>query len=358
MATARKLPSGQYRCLAYMGRDAAGKRVYQSFTAPTKPAAEAAAAQAQLNAPAAPGPSVTFGSALDRYIADKSNILSPATIAKYKEIDRNYYSDLRKMKLSAITSPVVQRLINTVAADHAPKTCRHVYGLITAVLRTYRPELTLRVDLPPLIRHEMQIPSNEDIAPLIAACCSHGALRTAVILAASAGLRMAEICAVTWSDYHPEKKSLTINKALVVGPDGKYHTKSPKTPSSVRTLTLPDAAAAYLDSLKRTDERICPVLPTTIKAAFAHLKARTGITYRFHDLRHYYASIMLALGVPDKYAARRMGHSTTYTLQHVYQHLMKDKEQSIDATISAHLSSVLSVPVPAKRTRAKKPKSP
>lgn len=32
MATAKKLASGSYRCLVYIGKDASGKRIYKSFT--------------------------------------------------------------------------------------------------------------------------------------------------------------------------------------------------------------------------------------------------------------------------------------------------------------------------------------
>lgn len=36
MATAKKLPSGSWRCLVYTGTDINGRRKYKSFTAGTK----------------------------------------------------------------------------------------------------------------------------------------------------------------------------------------------------------------------------------------------------------------------------------------------------------------------------------
>ena len=45
MATAKKLPSGSWRCQVYDYTDANGKRHYTSFTAPTKKEAEYKAAQ-------------------------------------------------------------------------------------------------------------------------------------------------------------------------------------------------------------------------------------------------------------------------------------------------------------------------
>ena len=44
MSEARKLPSGKWRNQLYVGRDANGKRIYESFTADTKREADRLAA--------------------------------------------------------------------------------------------------------------------------------------------------------------------------------------------------------------------------------------------------------------------------------------------------------------------------
>ena len=58
--------------------------------------------------------------------------------------------------------------------------------------------------------------------------------------------------------------------------------------------------------------------------------------YRLHDLRHYYASTLLASGIPDKYAMELMGHSSNNTLKQVYQHLMSDKEDEFEKNLIAY----------------------
>lgn len=40
MPKAKKLPSGNYRCQVFSHKDAQGKKIYKSFTAPTKRQAE------------------------------------------------------------------------------------------------------------------------------------------------------------------------------------------------------------------------------------------------------------------------------------------------------------------------------
>ena len=63
--------------------------------------------------------------------------------------------------------------------------------------------------------------------------------------------------------------------------------------------------------------------------------------YRFHDLRHINASVMLALGVPDKYAMERMGHATNNMLKTVYQHTMKSEQEKISEQIDNYFSTLI-----------------
>ena len=60
----------------------------------------------------------------------------------------------------------------------------------------------------------------------------------------------------------------------------------------------------------------------------------------FHDLRHLNASVMLMLGVPDKYAMERGGWSTTSTLKSVYQETFSDERRAYDDRIDRYFSEI------------------
>ncbi len=60
--------------------------------------------------------------------------------------------------------------------------------------------------------------------------------------------------------------------------------------------------------------------------------------YNMHRLRHYHASIMLALGVPDKYAAEQLGHSDTRITRDVYQHSIQALKAEIAQQIAVFYS--------------------
>ena len=71
------------------------------------------------------------------------------------------------------------------------------------------------------------------------------------------------------------------------------------------------------------------------------LCASLDIECRFHDLRHYNASIMLSLNVPDKYAMERLGQSTPGLIKAVYQHVMSDKRDEVNQTVNTAAESLI-----------------
>ena len=53
-------------------------------------------------------------------------------------------------------------------------------------------------------------------------------------------------------------------------------------------------------------------------------EAEYNFPYNFHSLRHYFASVMVKAGIPNKYAAEFMGYTTENMLQRVYQHTFQE----------------------------------
>lgn len=90
MANAKKLPSGNYRCRIYVGKEN-GKNIYKSFTAPTKKEAEYLASQylIEMEQKKQKKSENLFCNELAHYISAKEAALSPSTIRGYKNIEKN-----------------------------------------------------------------------------------------------------------------------------------------------------------------------------------------------------------------------------------------------------------------------------
>lgn len=330
MANAKKLPSGSWRALVYIGKDASGKRQYKSFTAPTKREAEYLAAEFTQKRKAPVSADMRLTEAYAKYIEIKSNTLSPATVREYKHAAQRDFPELMQLKLSQITQERVQSAVNVAAASHSPKSIRNAHGLLSAVLRMYAPDIRLNTRLPQAKRSEIYVPTEADIEHLIRSIAGTELLK-AVLLAAFGSLRRSECCALTADDINGN--IVSVNKALVWNDDHEWVIKPPKSKAGYRDVTMPDFVIRQLVPAEG-QSRIVNLVPTTVTNFFSNALKRAGMPhFRFHDLRHYQASILHAMGVPDKYIMERGGWKTDSTLKNIYQHTMSDKRKEIEDEI-------------------------
>lgn len=122
MATAKKLPSGNWRVNLYIGKTPDGKRQYKSFTADTKKEAEFMAAQFNVDRRERQNSELTVKVAIARYIESKENVLSPMTVRGYKVVMNSYLNTLMPLKVSDVTQEAVQNEMNRMALKYSPKT--------------------------------------------------------------------------------------------------------------------------------------------------------------------------------------------------------------------------------------------
>lgn len=339
MANAKKLPSGSWRVNAFIGVDENGKQIRKSFTAPTKREAELMAAQylTKKHHEAAPE-NMTLGQAIDKYIESKSNILSPSTIRGYRSIERNLNEAFRALPVAVLDNKTIQTAVNQYALNHSPKTVKNALGLIEAVLSVYQPDLRLHISTPQKIKPELYIPTTEEVEKILQYV--HGTnYEVPVMLAAFMGLRRSEIVALQWEDIDLEKRTMRVHRAVVMGDDNQWHEKTTKTTASTRVLSMPKPVVEILQSTQKKQGLVCQIQAATITSKFPDRVMDAGVhPFNFHCLRHYYASVLLSLNIPNKYAQQRMGHATDNMLKSVYQHLMEEKKTETDAAIDEYFN--------------------
>lgn len=338
MAKAKKLPSGNWRVQLFVGYDANGKRIYESYTAPTAAEANLLAntrkyeLERGIKKERTPS-DMTVGEAIDKYIADRDGILAPKTIREYKGYRRNYAQKIMNIQLKNLAENIIQREINREAKRLSPKSVHNIWALLNASIKSAVPDMIFNIKLPQKVKKEFKIPTHEQLIMLFEEV-EGKRLEIPVIIAATCGLRRGEIAAIDLAeDVDYEKNTITVNKAMANNDKSEWVTKSTKTYTSTRTIDAPDWVIAKLKSAR--DNGYKNMNPAHITSAFARTCDKLGLKIRFHDLRHYYASLMLSLGVPDKYAMARMGHATPNMLKSVYQHLMDDKDKEVSAAINS-----------------------
>ena len=336
MATPKKLPSGNWRVRVYDYTDESNVRHYRSFTAATKKECSYMAAEFSQNKSRIAAGDLTVAEAIDEYIRVKSEVLSHSTIRGYQTQRKNYYKSIETIRIRTLTTPVVQEWINRLAGRLSPKTVSNVNGLLMAALAMFAPELRISVTLPRKIPAQLYTPSDSDIKALLAAI-DDDELYLAVLLAAFGPLRRGELCALESTDIHDNY--ITVNKCMVKDSDGIWHVQPrPKTDASFRTVDFPEFV---IEHIPQKEGRIFDCNPDNITNRFHRTIQRNNLSpFRFHDLRHYAASIMHVIGVPDQYIMQRGGWATDGIMKSVYRDAIDEQTVKMNRLINKHFSSL------------------
>lgn len=301
-----KLPSGSYRV----------KKVYKGKTyrvtfdhEPTE--REVFIAMAEIMQDEAPHEKGTFESYCHRYIESKQNILSPESVRTYNGLINVLSDRFKSLNLYDITQEDIQREINEHSLTHQPKSTRSLHGFIASVLGMYRPQFTLKTTLPRLEKKKRYIPSSNDIKLILGAI--NGTEYSIPFQLGILGLRRGEICALNLSDLDGRK--LTINKTMVYY-KGWSVKNTPKTDDSNRTIIIPQALADEITS----SGVIFDGDPKRLNKHLQRIQKQLGIPqFRFHDLRHYFASYASTMGIPEADIMAMGGWKSDHIFKSIYR---------------------------------------
>lgn len=324
MAKAKKLPSGNWRVLVFAGMEN-GKRKYKSFTGPNRREVELQAAEFAANQKDRENGNITVKEAFDRYINAKKGTLAPSTYREYLKSAERDFRSLHHVKIWDLTSEKVQSAISEEAKKHSPKTVRNMYGLLSASLKMVSPDTALYVDLPKRAPKEVRIPTDKEIQTLLSHVKGQP-IEGAILLAAAGSLRRSEISALTQEDF--TTTGVKISKAMVLDSNREWVIKPPKTKAGYRFSALPPQV------VETVTKHIPYPNPNIITKLFEKACKECGITgITFHRLRHYYASVLHFLGVPDQNIMLNGGWGSRQVLENVYQHVLKDKAPEVNKKI-------------------------
>ena len=319
----RKLPSGSWNVRIQINGE-----IY-SITRPTKKAcqAEAAAVKTRIKA-AHKRTDRSLTKAIDYYIQDRENILSPSTIRGYRTIQKNRFQTAMLRTIEDMTQEQWQRLVNQESRTCSAKTLKNAWGFISSVIQdaTGR-KITVR--LPQVVANDLPYLTAEQIPDFLNAI--RGDYCEIAILLGLSSLRRSEILAVRWEDIDLEAGCIYVHGSAVMNADGKLiHREENKNTFSRRTVPflLPQLRTAVEAAEKKT-EYVVTCNPNTIWSATNRACRKAGLPeIGAHGLRRSFASLAYHLNLPEEVTMRAGGWSDIYTMRKIYT---KISEKDINA---------------------------
>ncbi|CAN5411687.1 site-specific integrase [soil metagenome] len=263
------------------------------------------------------------------------------------------------MPLKSIRRSHVESWIKTMTERLAPTTIKTRYVIIRSVFRAAVVDKIIVADpsagvtLPRRRRADaaMSIPTVEEVGRLLAHADStrvstRKGFRAYVSLCAFAGLRLGEAAGVQVRDVDLARRQLKVTRQLQR--EGDTFTVRPPKYGSERVVFMPDELVAILQAHLRdhigeqaaSDQWLFvvgdePMYDNAITWRWRATRAAAGLPHvRLHDLRHFYASGLIAQGCDVVTVQRALGHSTATTTLNTYSHLWPTAEDRTRAAAS------------------------
>lgn len=173
-----------------------------------------------------------------------------------------------------------------------------------------------------------------------------------IYICLSSGIRIGEVCALTWNDIDLTRGLIMINKTIqriYVADEGNRHTEliigPPKTKDSNRVIPMTAEMKSILVRFKGRTDNGCYILtgkrkptePRTYRNYYRKLTNRLGIPHlKFHGLRHSFATRCIESKCDYKTVSVLLGHSDISTTMNLYVHPdMEQKQRCIEQMFSS-----------------------
>lgn len=305
---------------------------------------------------------VTLGDFIDEWWPTKAAQVRPKTAAAYESILRLHVPESMKMALvRSVTTADMERVLGGISARGHSAMAKKVRAVLHMLfqdcvrtgLATLNPVSAARLPREPLRSRETRsgrpdCPSPREVWQMASAVPDWA--RAVVLVGGFAGLRWGEIAGLTPDDIDLEACEIRVERSWS---DLSGSLGPTKTAASVRSVVF--AEAIRFDLSRHLSEVACGdiVFPSVSGRRLHHsnfmarvwrpMKAALGLPWRFHDLRHSYATVLIESGVSPAAAARMMGHSSAAVTMGIYVGIWDGVEDRVRGALAAFGDLVVEV---------------
>lgn len=281
----------------------------------------------------------------------KKSFIKPTTYDSYNNtISTHLIPTLGKLQLQKLTPSIIQKLVNDMCTnDLSPRTVQYTIYILSCALKkavqlkyiSHNP--CTCIELPKHTRKPINVFTEKEMHQFItvleefrvettALKTRHHPLYPAFLLQLMTGIRRGEVLGLTWEHIHLDQEYISIRQQLIKTSTGVL-IDTPKTSTSIRDIPLPkllvDILQNYTDNKTGfvfTTSKGKPVHPRSYQRTYDMLLKRAGLIIpgkkkpRIHDLRHNFATHLLASGVDIKTCSDLLGHADVRFTANIYTH--------------------------------------
>ncbi len=179
--------------------------------------------------------------------------------------------------------------------------------------------------------------------------------RALIVFAAGMGLRQAECFGLTVDRVDFLRRAVRVDRQLVAVRAGVPEFGPPKSMAGFRTVPMPEVIctvlAAHLARYGPGPGGVVfsntvgnPLWRSTVNEMWHRAGTQSGLPRwaTFHDLRHFYASLLIAKGCSVKAVQSRLGHQSAMETLDTYGHLWPDSDDETRVAVD-HVLGALAV---------------
>ncbi|AIL45396.1 MULTISPECIES: tyrosine-type recombinase/integrase [Elizabethkingia] len=202
-------------------------------------------------------------------------------------------------------------------------------------------------------KHNIEVLSRADQKKIMNYIQEHFTFRNlGVYICLSAGMRIGEVCALTWEDIDTDNGVISVNRTIqriYVIEEGNRRTElildTPKTKNSIREIPISKDLLKILKPFKKivnpsffvltNDAK--PTEPRTYRSYYKNLMKELNMPeLKFHGLRHSFATRCIESNCDYKTVSVLLGHSNISTTLNLYVHPnMEQKKKAIEQMFKA-----------------------
>jgi integrase len=301
----------------------------------------------------------TFSEFADKWLKNRVGI-KDSTAQNYESyLNAHVKPVLGAVPLKNIRPSTVQDLVAQLCQKKAkrgqqPLSAKSIRNFITMLKTLFTAAVkdrvihvnpALDVELPKVVKAKVQPPDKKDAIAILQQAKPD--VKTLFLLDAMTGLRRGEVLALQWRDIDWLNSEVLVERAIsrMKATDGvhkyQYGLNTTKGGRSRRVGLPPCGCRISPDSSKRLPEPpagedfiftrggtfIDPEYFTKWIAIPLVREATNGRVRRFHDLRHFFASMLIENGESPKYLQDQVGHASITTFD-TYGHLMPQAKRA------------------------------